>query len=84
MLVLTRKSGESIRISDDIVVKVFEIGKNKVRIGIDAPATVSVLRNEVYEEIQKENILSLQGSVSDLAKAAALWTDKGKKKDREK
>jgi carbon storage regulator len=76
MLVLTRKSGESIRISDDIIVKVFEIGKNKVRIGIEAPSTVSVLRNEVYEEIQRENILSSQGSVSDLAKAAALWSGK--------
>ena len=76
MLVLTRKSGESIRISDDIIVKVFEIGKNKVRIGIDAPSTVSVLRNEVYEEIQKENTLSLQGSVADFTKAAALWSKK--------
>ncbi|ACN16752.1 CsrA [Desulforapulum autotrophicum HRM2] len=81
MLVLTRKVGESIRISDDIVVKVIDIGKNRIRIGIDAPSTVSVLRNEVYEEIHQENILSSRGSVTDLAKAATLWARKSKKEE---
>ena len=76
MLVLTRKPGESIRIADDIVVKIIEIGKNRIRIGIDAPPEVSVLRNEVYEQIQQENILSSKGSVSDLAKAADLWANR--------
>ena len=79
MLVLTRKSGESIRISDDIVVKIIEIGKNRIRVGIDAPPDVSVLRNEVYEQIQQENILSSRGSVSDLAKAAGLWANRSVK-----
>ena len=76
MLVLTRKPGESIRIADDIVVKIIEIGKSRVRIGIDAPPDVSVLRNEIYEQIQRENILSSKGSVSDLAKAAGLWANR--------
>jgi len=79
MLVLTRKPGESIRIADDIVVKIIEIGKNRIRIGIDAPPDVSVLRNEVYEQIQQENILSSRGSVSDLAKAADLWANRSVK-----
>jgi len=79
MLVLTRKSGESIRIADDIVVKIIEIGKNRIRVGIDAPPDVSVLRNEVYEQIQQENILSSRGSVSDLAKAADLWANRSVK-----
>lgn len=76
MLVLTRKVGESIRISDDIVVKIIEIGKNRIRVGIDAPGDVSVLRNEVYEQIQQENILSSRGSVSDMAKAVDLWANR--------
>ena len=79
MLVLTRKPGESIRIADDIVVKIIEIGKNRIRVGIDAPPDVSVLRNEVYEQIQRENILSSRGSVSDLAKAAGLWANRSVK-----
>jgi carbon storage regulator len=79
MLVLTRKPGESIRIADDIVVKIIEIGKNRIRVGIDAPPDVSVLRNEVYEQIQQENILSSRGSVSDLAKAADLWANRSVK-----
>lgn len=79
MLVLTRKPGESIRIGDDIVVKIIEIGKNRIRIGIDAPPGVSVLRNEIYEQIQQENILSSRGSVADIAKAADLWLNRGKK-----
>ena len=79
MLVLTRKAGESIRIADDIVVKIIEIGKNRIRIGIDAPPDVSVLRNEIYEQIQQENILSSRGSVSDLAKAADLWANRSVK-----
>jgi carbon storage regulator len=73
MLVLTRKIGESIVIGDDIVVKVIETGKNSVRIGIDAPKHITVLRQEVYESIQKENILSATGDKSDIAKAAKLF-----------
>ncbi|MBI9087707.1 MAG: carbon storage regulator CsrA [Desulfobacterium sp.] len=79
MLVLTRKPGESIRIADDIIVKIIEIGKNRIRVGIDAPPDVSVLRNEVYEQIQQENVLSSRGSVSDLAKAVGLWANRSVK-----
>ena len=80
MLVLTRKTGESIIINDDIVIKVVETGKNSARIGIDAPKEVTVLRQEVYESIQKENILSTQGEQSDITKAAKLIGSKESKK----
>lgn len=79
MLVLTRKVGDCINIGDDIVVKVIEISRNNVRIGIEAPRNVSVLRNEVYEKIQKENILSAQSKANDLVKAARLWEQKRSK-----
>jgi carbon storage regulator len=55
MLVLTRKLGESIRIGDDIVVKVVDLDSRHVKLGIDAPKSVSVNRQEIYERIQKEN-----------------------------
>jgi len=47
MLVLTRKPGEQIRIGNDIVVTVLEVSGNKVRVGIDAPDNVSIVRGEL-------------------------------------
>ena len=47
MLILSRKSGERIRIADDIVIVVKEIKGNRVRIGIEAPKSVCVLRGEL-------------------------------------
>jgi carbon storage regulator len=55
MLVLTRKLGESIRIGDNITVKVVDLDSRHVKLGIDAPRTVSVNREEIYERIQNEN-----------------------------
>jgi carbon storage regulator len=54
MLVLTRKSNQSIMIGDDIEVSVLSIMGEKVRIGIQAPRDVPVFRTEVYLEIQQE------------------------------
>ena len=53
MLVLTRKSNQSIMIGDDIEVSVLAIMGEKVRIGIQAPRAVPVFRKEVYVEIQQ-------------------------------
>ena len=50
MLVLTRKPAEIIRIGEDIVVKVIKTGKGTVKIGIEAPANVRVMRGELVEE----------------------------------
>jgi carbon storage regulator len=54
MLVLTRKSNQSIMIGDSIEVSVLAIVGEKVRIGIQAPRDVPVFRKEVYLEIQDE------------------------------
>ena len=54
MLVLTRKSNQSIMIGDDIEVSVLAIMGEKVRIGIEAPRSVPVFRKEVYIEIQQD------------------------------
>ena len=53
MLVLSRKSTESIHIGDSVVVTVLEIRGNKVRIGIDAPKEIHVLRSELQDVISK-------------------------------
>ena len=54
MLVLTRKSNQSIMIGDDIEVSVLSIMGEKVRVGIQAPRDIPVFRREVYLEIQQE------------------------------
>ena len=53
MLVLTRKSNQSIMIGDDIEISVLAIMGEKVRIGIEAPRSVPVYRHEVYVEIKQ-------------------------------
>jgi carbon storage regulator len=56
MLVLTRKSNQSIMIGDEIEVSVLAIMGEKVRIGIQAPRDIPVFRKEVYLEIQQEQV----------------------------
>jgi carbon storage regulator len=55
MLVLSRKPGESIVIDGQIVVKIVRLEGDMVKLGIEAPADVPVHRQEVYDEIQKNN-----------------------------
>ena len=55
MLSLSRKVGESIIITDDIVCTVLEINGRIVKLGFEYPSTSSVLRQELYERIKQEN-----------------------------
>jgi len=55
MLVLTRKENESIMIGEDIEVKVLDLKDSQVKIGIVAPRSVAVHRQEVYLAIKAEN-----------------------------
>lgn len=74
MLVLTRKVGERILIGDNIIVQVVDFSRGSVRIGIDAPETVSIFRYEVYERIQEENRRSSKpGGAFDIKQAAEIW-----------
>ncbi|WPX07816.1 carbon storage regulator CsrA [Anaerocellum danielii] len=61
MLVLSRKEGEQILIGEDIIVKVISIEKDSVKLGIDAPKNVKVLRYELLQEVKNENLEALQG-----------------------
>jgi carbon storage regulator len=54
MLVLTRKTNQSIMIGDDVEVTVLAVARDKIRLGITAPREVPVFRKEVYLSIQEE------------------------------
>ncbi len=72
MLILTRKLGEKINIGDDITVTLLEIKGAQVKVGIDAPKSIGIHRNEIYEKIREENLRSSDVSDSDLSRAADL------------
>jgi carbon storage regulator len=55
VLVLTRKSNQSIMIGDDIEISVLAVMGEKVRLGIEAPRSIPVFRREVYVEIQESD-----------------------------
>lgn len=55
MLVLSRKKDEKIIIGDNIVITLVDVETNKAKIGIDAPRSVPVHREEVYQSIKREN-----------------------------
>jgi len=54
MLILTRNVGESLVIGDDVSIIVLGVKGNQVRIGVDAPKSVTVHREEIYNKIQDE------------------------------
>ncbi len=56
MLVVTRKQGESILIGDDIEISVSKIEDGSVKIAIQAPREMAILRKELYKEVESENI----------------------------
>ena len=72
MLVLTRKSNQSIMIGDEIEVSVLSVMGDKVRIGIQAPRAVPVFRREVYLEIQREQGGSVDSDVEPVPREGSL------------
>lgn len=63
MLILTRRAGETLMIGDDVSITVLGVKGNQVRIGVNAPKTVSVHREEIYQRIQREKTQQAGGDV---------------------
>ena len=78
MLVLTRKSGESIAIGHDIKVTILGISGKQVKLGISAPERVLVYREEIFEKIQRENIKASMLLKEDLQELARMIKNKKK------
>ncbi len=77
MLVLTRKKGEKIIIDDNIELVVVEIEGNKVKLGIEAPRSIEIHREEVYRKIKEENLEA--ASSKDLSRLGNLVIKKEEK-----
>jgi carbon storage regulator len=54
MLILTRRVGETLMIGDEVTITVLAVKGNQVRVGINAPRSVAVHREEIYERIKRE------------------------------
>jgi carbon storage regulator len=73
MLVLTRRHGESVRIGPDVKVTVVSSTSGQVRIAIDAPEHVGILREEIFERVASANVEAAaltSSTVTDLGAAA--------------
>jgi carbon storage regulator len=65
MLILTRRVGETVMIGDEVTITVLGVKGNQVRVGINAPKSVAVHREEIYERIKREQ---QQGGEGDKTK----------------
>ncbi len=74
MLILTRKSGESIVVGDQIRVVVVEVKGRQVRLGVEAPDDMKIYRGEIFDRIQEENSRASQVGTADLSGAIDLWS----------
>jgi carbon storage regulator len=83
MLILARKIGESIKIGDNISIEIISVAGNTVKIGIEAPKEVGILRKELYDMIKAENISASAINIADLSGlndlGGSAYIDKNKK-----
>jgi carbon storage regulator len=71
VLVLSRQVEEDIVIGDGIRIKVVAVSGSQVRLGIEAPAEITILRGELYDEIARQNQAAAEGALTVLETIAA-------------
>ncbi len=62
MLVLTRKINEEIKIGTDVTIKILSINDNQIKIGVEAPKNVQILRGEVFEKVKESTLEASRAS----------------------
>ncbi len=70
MLIITRRAGQKIMLGDDITVHVMEIVGNSVRLGVEAPKSLPVYREEIWAAVKEENQASATADTESLPKPA--------------
>lgn len=79
MLVLTRRRNESIMVGDNIRITVLDVRDDAVRIGIEAPREITILRAELYQAVQEENVAASRPDRDTLRQLGGLL-ENGKEK----
>jgi len=78
MLVLTRKEGESLYVGDDIRITIISTDCDRVRIGIEAPPSLRIFREELLISTKEQNLMAVQSAYSE-SPVAALLKEKSEK-----
>ncbi|GAA0368105.1 carbon storage regulator CsrA [Bacillus horti] len=78
MLVLTRRKGESIVVDDCIEIAVISVEGDTIKLGIEAPKSISIYRKEIYLQIQKENEQAAKVDIDLNDMKNQSWINKGK------
>jgi carbon storage regulator len=68
MLLITRRAGERIVLGDDIIIEVIEVSGSQVRVGVHAPRSVPIYREEIWEAVKAENRAAAEASQDALAR----------------
>jgi carbon storage regulator len=77
MLRITRRAGERIVLGDDVIVEVIEVKGGTVRLGIDAPRSLPVYREEIWLEVKRENEAAAMASGDRLSEVAERLKGRG-------
>lgn len=79
MLILTRKKDEEIRIDSNIIIKIVSVSDNHVKIGIEAPAEVEILRGEIYSKVKESTLEASLQSKENVLEVGKLKINKFRK-----
>jgi carbon storage regulator len=71
VLIITRRAGQKIMLGDDITVEVMEVVGNSVRLGVAAPKSLPVYREEIWAAVKEENQAAAQAEANPLPRTAA-------------
>ena len=71
MLIITRRAGQKVMLGDDITIEVMEVVGNSVRLGVAAPKSLPVYREEIWAAVKEENQAAAQAEANPLPRTAA-------------
>lgn len=74
MLILSRKTDQQIKIGDDITLTIIEIRGDQVKIGVEAPKSIKVFRQEVFSAIKSENTAALNVNTDSIGVLSKMLT----------